>query len=482
MYKVAGLVGILTILSKILGLGRDLVIANYFGTSMMADAFNMAYLFTGNFFILFGGIGGPFYSSIVAVLPKLKGRDPESVKKFLKSILIKTSTVLVFLTALLYFTKGFILQFFIDPAREEYFNMTLFHINVLLPLILICGPIGILFGVLNVYKRYVAPSLSPAVVNVALIASIFLMGDSMNGLALSLGTALGAVASLFFQFPGYLAIKKKLNGFFKGEEDLVKIEEHAAADQPAGGSMAAAQAASEGTVAAKIKDQFLSVKDQIADTKRKYAEILYPALLATGISQGVVYVDSYFCDGLGEGSWTSVVMANRLIQLPLGVLLTAFLVPLFPRLSELAGDDNFSEMKVQVKKALRALVLICIPATLVGVFFAQPIIKLLFERGAFTANSTAMVSLVFFWLCFSIIPYIYRDTVTRVFYSLGDSRTPLYVAIAAIVFKVILNYFLVASHGLAGIAIATVLMTLLNFLILSLLLKRKTGSFMCFAV
>ena len=86
MFRIAGLVAVLTIISKILGLARDLVIAHYFGTSMEADAFNLAYLLTGNFFIILGGIGGPFYSSLIAVLPKLQSQD-FNVQDFLKDLL-----------------------------------------------------------------------------------------------------------------------------------------------------------------------------------------------------------------------------------------------------------------------------------------------------------------------------------------------------------------------------------------------------------
>ena len=448
MFRVAGLVGVLIIVSKIFGLIRDLVIANYFGTSMTADAFNMAYLFTGNFFILFGGIGGPFYSSVVAVLPKLQEKDPQAVREFIKSILVKSSLVLVFVTAAIFFFRAYIVGFFIDPiTKPEYFKATLFQLDFLLPLVLICGPIGILAGILNVYKKYYAPSLAPAVLNFILIITILIMGDAYNGLALALGTSIGALFSLAIQFPAWFEARKKLK----------EAIDHS-------------------------KTSLEKIATDLKFAKDKYGEILYPALLGTGISQALVYVDGYFSDAIGEGAWTSLVMGNRLVQMPLGVLLTAFLVPLFPRLSELATNNNYDEMKAQLKRAFRVLMLICVPGTLVGLFFAEPIIRLIFERGAFDASSTAMVSTVFFWLCLTIIPYIYRDTVTRVFYSIGDSRTPMYVALLAVILKVFLNIWLIPIYGLAGIPIATVAIIIFNFLLLSLLLKRKIGRFLCFTI
>jgi putative peptidoglycan lipid II flippase len=406
--------------SKILGLIRDLIIANYFGTSMQADAFNLAYLFTGNFFIIFGCIGGPFYSAVIAVLPKLN-LNQEGVWSFIKNILIKLAFAMVFVALGIYFLKPFFLNLFIDgSSRSEYYELTLLNIDLLLPLILICGPIGFISGVLNIYKKYYEPSLAPAVVNVFLIATVFLMGDSYNGIAMALGTSLGGVFSLVFQLPPFLNIKK--------------------------------------TSSLKKSPQ-----------EKAYWDILYPVLLSTGMSQLVVFVDSFFCKELAEGSWTAVVMANRLIQMPLGVLLTALMVPLYPLIGEMIEQKDLAGIKTQTIKALKILMIFCIPSTIVAALWAEPMIRLVFQRGAFNAESTSLVASVFFWLSFSIIPYVLRDTATRLFYSFGDSKTPMLVMLGAIFFKVLLNYILVPKFEVVGIAISTLLVSILNFLVLLLI-------------
>lgn len=446
MLKVAGLVGFLTIISKLLGLARDLVIANYFGTSIESDAFNMAYLFTGNLFILLGGIGGPFYNSVVAVLPQIK--EGKITLPFIKNILFKSFAFLLVISSAFYFLKPYLLQFFINPEKQEYFNLTLKHIDILLPLIVICGPIGIVFAVLNIYKRYFEPSLSPAAVNIALISTVFIMGDSFNGLALSIGTSIGAVASFLLQLPSFSIICNKFKEGLLGSEDSKENNTESISD--------------------------------LKKLKGKYGHILYPALLTTLAGQAIVIVDSFFCDSLSQGSWTALVMGNRLIQLPLGVLLTAFLVPLFPKLSELAGYNNLEGMKIETKRALKFLLLLCIPATAIGMIGSEFFIKLLFERGAFDSNSTILVSTVFFFLCLSIIPTIYREIVNRIFYSFGDSRTPLFVMLFGVLVKIYLNSVFIKLWGLAGVPIATVIVIILNLGILLFILRRRLGSFICF--
>jgi putative peptidoglycan lipid II flippase len=429
MFKVAGLVAILTILSKILGLGRDLVIAHYFGTSMEADAFNLAYLLTGNFFIILGGIGGPFYSSIVAVLPKLQTQN-FNLKPFINEILKKLTLVSIGAALVLYFTKSYIVQIFIDKGlKAEYFEQTLLNIDILLPLIILAAPIGVLFATLNCLKKYFAPSLAPAAVNVVLIATVLLMGDGFNGLSLAIGTSIGGIVSYLMQIP------------FNLQKDLSNLIDIG--------------------------------KEKLMSVKKEFYILLIPALLSTSSTQIMVFIDSYFCKYLQEGSWTSITIANRLVQMPLGVILTAFLVPVFPKISEMVEQKRFKRIKEVLTKALGILLLISIPGIIIGTLYPREIISLIFERGAFNAESTALVAEVFFYLCLSIIPYIFRDSFTRTLYCFGDSRSPLYVMLTAIVLKFILNSFLVPQYGIAGIAISTVAASAFNATCLFFILSRK---------
>lgn len=435
MYKVASLVAVLTIISKVLGLARDLVIAHFYGTSMEADAFNMAYLFTGNFFIIFGGVGGPFYSAVVAALPKIINENSaKQVWTFLQSILVKSTLVLGVLTILFHFSERYLLNLFINQdVNPEYFDLTLRNMDILLPLIIIAGPIGIVYGILNCYKRYIEPSLSPALVNVALIVCVFAMGDAMSGLALAIGTSIGGVLSFVYQVPALMQSRK---------QDLDRDESK------------------------------LDTKVDLGS----FGHILYPALLSTIVSQLIVMVDSYFCKGLEEGSWTAIVLANRLVQMPLGVLLTAFLVPVFPRIGEVIANGNNREVRRLLKKAIGTMIILCVPATLVGCLWSEPIIRLLFERGEFDARSTTMVASVFFYLCFSILPFVFRDSFTRTLYSYGDSKSPLIVMVIAIGIKIVLNMFLVEKFGLVGIAISTSLIALINAVILFVLLRKRIAT------
>lgn len=428
MLRIASFIAALTIVSKILGLIRDLMIAYFFGTSMQADAFNMAYLLTGNFFVIFGGIGGPYYNAMVAVLPKIKD-DLSQSKKFIYDSLVNTTGALIVFTLVFYLFEKPILSFFINATtHKEYFDLTIINLNLLLPLIIISAPIGIVFAVLNCFQKYASPSLSPGVLNIVLIICLLIMGDGFNGLALAIGTSLGSIVSLVFQLPEFSQVTKA-----KPAKEPQKL------------------------------------------TNKEFQNLLYPALLSTAATQIMVFIDSYFCKDLAQGSWSALVLGNRLIQMPLGVLLTALLIPVFPRISELVSVNKLEEVRRLLFKSTGILIGICLPGVIIGMIFCTPLIKLIFEHGAFDASSTQLVSIVVFYLLLSVFPYILRDSLTRTLYSFGDSQTPLFVMLIAILLKIPLNYFLVKHFAIGGIAIATSISSFFNALVLGYFVFKRLG-------
>ena len=437
LYKIAGFVGIIILISKIFGFFRDLVIAKYFGTSVTADAYNFAYLLTGNALILLGGLGGPFHSATVSTLTKLKDNAKES-GSFLIKIFSITFIALTLITVFVLIYREQIVHFIVpatglDPEyQKKLWQLTSAQIQIMSPLIIISGLLGILCGVSNVYGNYFWPSFSPVLPSVAIIVSVIFFFDPQIGFVLGIGTVIGSFLQLLFQLP-----------------DLIKL--------------------------------FLFENLKLAIVKKQEAvssfyNFLGPALLSTTIGQLTVYIDSFFCSTLQEGSWTATVLANRIIQLPLGILLTSFLVPFFPKFSELAHSKNIDTLKQDSLMVIRTLWFLTLPIAVYLFLFSKPIIEIIFQRGAFDERSTMLTSGILIALILSMIAYVARDTLTRVFYSLGDSRLPLLVAICSILLKIILNFIFVQKYQAQGIAFATSLITVFNFILLAILLRGKIGS------
>lgn len=432
--KTFGIVAVLTVLSKCAGLIRDIVVLQAFGTNYLSDAFNNATLFTGNILILFGGLGGPFHSSAVAVLTPKKD-DPDSGRMMVQ-IFLATLIFLILPSVAIYFFAPALIKFIapasalVEAHRQEYWNETVRQIRIMLPLVAISGFVGLSYGVLNVYNRIFWPSFSPAIASLALIIAVFCFGDTAGIVCLAWATLAGAIGQAVVQIPGMLKTPLKW-----------------------------------------------SFSKNLHPGLKEYLLMLGPAAFSTSIGQISLYVHLYFTSTIQEGGWTAIVNANRLIQLPLGVLLTAMLVPILPRFTEQVAGNRIQDLKDELSKALRLLWFLALPIAALLMAIPTPIIKLLFERGKFTTHSTEMVTTFMIFLAPGIFFYLARDLITRVFYAHQDSKTPFLIAVAAILLQTVLDWLFVfqMKTGIAGIAIATTLVTVFNLFALTFFARKKIG-------
>ena len=206
---------------------------------------------------------------------------------------------------------------------------------------------------------------------------------------------------------------------------------------------------------------------------RQLGEILFPAMLGTTVGQINVYIDMFFTSGLEEGAWSAVSYGNKIFQFPVGVITTAFLVPLFPMFSSFVGQKDFSSLKEYFHKGLNSLWFLSFPVFALMAIFSYDAIKFLFERGAFDSDDTFLVSQALFFLSVSIIPYVARDAVTRVFYAFGDSKTPFLIAVLSIAVKSVMNFIFVKIFGVGGITLSTTIVTFFNMIMLGILIMPK---------
>ncbi len=432
--KTFSLVALLSIFSKVIGLARDVIVAAAYGTSVLADAYNYAYLFTGNILILFGGLGGPFHSATVTTLaPK---RSSSEAGALVLQISFFTAIALALVAVVIFLFAPQIMQIVAghygndEAARFKFFSETIMQLRVMSPLILLSGLIGITYGVLNVYNQVFWPSLSPAIASIAIIAAILISNNHESSMPVAIGTLIGAFGQLFAQLPGMFSVGLNYRLSFKWVDGVTN-----------------------------------------------YVKVLWPALISTSIGQLIIYVDSFFCSNIGEGAWTAIANANRLVQLPLGVLITAMLVPILPRFTEMATNKQTEELKAEFRRAVSFLWFLALPLSAILLALPEPIIRLLFQRGAFNAQSTYLVATSLIYLVPSIVFYMARDLITRVYFAFQDSKTPFYVAMAAIFIKAFLDWLfvIVIPMGVAGISLATSLITIFNLVLLAYFLRPKLG-------
>ena len=208
---------------------------------------------------------------------------------------------------------------------------------------------------------------------------------------------------------------------------------------------------------------------------KQLLELLFPAILSSTVGQIYVYADMFFASHVGDGAWSAIGYANRIYQFPVGILVTAFLVPLFPVFSSLVGKGQIDEVRNYFNRGIGALNFIAFPMFVAIMLLAYDAVFLVFQRGEFTSDATRMVALALIYLSFGIIPYVFRDCITRIYYAFNDSKTPFLVATSSILLKFLLNYVLICkmNFGIGGIPLSTTLVTLVNATLLGLMLRKK---------
>lgn len=432
LLKAAWIIAFVTIISKLIGFLRDVVIANFYGAGMVSDAYFYAYQIPAISIILLGGIGGPFHSAVVSVfskiIPDLNAKAPEKVNKLFNTFLTSSFLVFLVLGVLVFAFSDIIMKVIIANGSPELIHLASLHLKIMAPVLVVGGVVGIYYGILITYKEFLIPNISPILMSVAIIAIISLVHHDNNGVLLALATTVGALCQFVYQLP-----KLKSLGFkFRPNLQVFNNPEY-----------------------------------------KNILELLFPAILSSTVGQVYIYVDMFFASQLQEGAWSAIGYANRLFQFPVGVLVTAFLVPLFPIFSKLVGEKDYDNVRYYFNKGVGLLNFVAFPILVLIILLATNAIQLIFQRGAFNEVATLMVSEALCYLSVSIIFYVFRDSITRVFYAFNDSRTPFLVALSSIVIKFILNFLFVKQLGIGGITLSTSFVTLVNGFWLGLLIKKK---------
>ena len=421
--KAAWIIAVVTIVSKLIGFIRDIVIANYYGASLVSDAYYYAYQIPSLSLILLGGVGGPFHSATVAIfsklIPNLNEKPAETVNKLYSTFMTATTIFFLVLSVLMFIFPRQIMGLIISSGSQEMINLAAMHLKIMTPLLIIGGIVGIYYGILIIYRQFMLPNLSPIIMSAAIIGVCMAVPDDKKGYALAWATTIGAILQLVIQYPNVrkLGFKWRPNCDFFNNQNFKEI-----------------------------------------------CELLFPAILSSTVGQIHIYVDMFFTSSISEGAWTAIGYANRVFQFPVGILVTAFLVPLFPIFARLVAEKDMEGIRKYFNKGVGVLFFAALPIIIGILTVGMDAVRLIFERGAFDSQATFMVTEALWFLSVSILPYVFRDSITRVYYSFNDSATPFTVAFSSIVLKYILNVlFINKLHmGIGGITLSTSLVTLFN--------------------
>ncbi len=427
IFGIASLIAAVTLLAKGVGFGRELVVAAFFGAGSAKDSYTIAYILPAFSLVMLGGLTGPFHTTTQKMIVNLKqqGHADAAIKNHVASLLLGVTLLLGLFTGLCFAVAPGLIALIAPDATPAVMDLAIAQLRWMSPLILLGGIIGILCGISNEQNDFMTPSLSPLVASVAVIlVTLFLAPDPM---ALAWGTSLGALGQLAIQLPA-------ARRFFSGTRPSITLW-----NQPV----------------------------------QQAWQLLGPAALGSTIGTLHVMVGTRFAASLNAGSISVFDYANKLIQLPLGILMTALLIPLFPKLAAAASAHDHADLSRWLQRGIETILVLTIPLVALFVAASPSIVHCIYERGAFDHTATEQTAWILTICACGIVPYALRDLLVRAFYALNDGSVPLWTSAASIPVAIGLMAVATPVWGLSGLAVATVSVTVLNALILAILLKQK---------
>ena len=430
--KAASTIGMGTLLSRILGFFRDMVIAHFFGAGMAADAFFVAFRIP-NLWRRLVGEGSLTISFIPVYTEYLHQRSEEEIREVTHAVFTLMGLVLLLITLLGILFSPVLIQI-IAPgfARiPEKFQLTITLNRIIFPYLFFMGLFALCMGILNSYRHFFAPAIAPIFLNISIILSVFLFYHSFQKpvMTLAAGVLAGGVIQLLFQIPflWQKGITFRFNFHF-GHPAIKRI-----------------------------------------------GALMVPGLIGTAVYQLNVFIDTIFASFLPGGSVSYLFFADRLLEFPLGIFAIAIGIASLPSLSGLASQGKMEELKKTLSFTFRLTSFISIPAMVGLIVLKTPIINLLFQRGLFDYQATVMTAKALLFYSVGLWAIAGVRIIVPAFYSLQDSWTPLKIALICLGANVIFNAAFIIPLKHAGLALATSLSSTLNLILLCRKLDPKLG-------
>ncbi|MBL4575839.1 MAG: murein biosynthesis integral membrane protein MurJ [Opitutaceae bacterium] len=423
-----GLVAGSTVVSRILGLIRDILTTAVFGVSALNSAFVTAFTFP-NLFRRLLGEGALTAAVIPTVSDELDSSGKEGAFSLLNKVfswLLLVTVVLVFLAMLaIWGVKAY-------PGLEHRWYLGAELTQILFPYVVFICLAAAFAAVLNVLSCFVIPALSAVWLNSSII--LFL-----GGFGLWLGES--AHEKMYWLCAGVL-----VGGFFQCMVPALALYKRG------------------WRVRFDLKP---------SDRLKEIGRLMLPGLFGAAIFQINILTSRALAFALDEASATLLYLANRLIEMPLGIFAIAISTVVFPLLTKQAGKKDFKGMGVSYRKGLSLILIISIPAALGLIILGEPIVRLLFERGAFSSGNTTQVVPVLTIFALGMPFYAFAVLVTKGFYSLKDTATPARVAGVGFILNLTLSLILMSLYGTVGLAAASNLSIVFQLVLLQSLLSRR---------
>ena len=441
LFKSASTVSLLTLVSRITGFARETLIATVFGASALTDAFNVAFRIPNLFRRLFAE--GAFSQAFVPVLAATRAEKGDEATRIL---IDKVATLLawaVLLTSLLGVMCAPWLVWVMASGLHQSPHGLQTAVNLtgyMFPYIAFMSLVALSAGILNTWRRFAVPAATPVLLNVCMIGSAWLGAPWFRSqgiepiYSLAVGVMLGGVLQLAVQIPALMKL---------GVLPHISV------------SPAQIKAAwnDEGT--------------------RKILAMMGPALLGVGVAQLSLVINTQIASHLTPGSVSWISYADRLMEFPIALLGVALGVVLMPQLAAAKAAADSDRYSAMLDWGLRLVLVLSLPCAVALLVFAQPLVSVLYHYGAFTNHDAQQTSLALTGYGVGLLGLVAIKVLAPGFYANQDTRTPVRIAVAVLLFTQCMNWLLVPYLAHAALTLSIALGALVNALSLLIGLRRQ---------
>jgi putative peptidoglycan lipid II flippase len=419
-------------LSRIAGLAREIEAARLFGVKGPMSAFTIAFQVPNLVRSLFADTA--LQAAFVPVFTEqLEKRSRAEAFRVASALLFVIALGVGSLTALFVLLAPVLMPLFAPGFDSELTDLTVNLSRLLFPIVLLLALSGLVVGVLNSFEHFSVPAIAPLFWNVAIIVTLELLTPQLEGddriYAYAVGVLIGTVVQLLLPLPWLRGTGFRLARSFEWRDKRVT----------------------------------------------RVLQLMFPVTIGLGLINFNLSVDSIFATLINEQAPAAIDKAFRVYMLPQGMFAVAVATVLFPTLSRFAARDDAAGLRLTLANGIRQLLLLLVPTTAAILVLSEPITQLLYQRGAFDAAQTDLVSEALFYFAFALPFAGVNLLLIRAFFSLQRPWVPTFVALANLGLNAGLDAILYKPIGIGGIPLSTAIVSLLTTVALAAILRPGIG-------
>lgn len=427
----------MTTISRFMGLARDIIFAQIFGANAATDAFFVAFKIPNFLRRLFAE--GAFAQSFVPVFSEYKEtRSRDALIDLLDHVAGSLGGVLLLITTICIAAAPVVVMIFAPGFYDEpdRFALTTEMLRITFPYIFFISLVAFSGGILNSFNQFAIPAFTPVFLNICLIGAALWLTPlfAQPVVALAWGVALAGFTQLAFQIPFLIRLGLMPRPRFKRDHEGVK----------------------------------------------KISKLMIPAIIGSSVAQINLLLDTVIASFLIAGSVSWLYFSDRLVEFPLGVFGIALATVILPNLSKQHANKSLDDFNHTLDWALRLVMLIAVPAALGLLILSAPILSTLFQYGEFSSHDSYMSSLSLMAYALGLPAFIFIKVLAPAFYARQDTKTPMKIAVKAMIANMVLNILFVvpmvwlnyeAPH--VGLALATSASAYMNAALLLFALRKQ---------